>query len=72
VGEKTGLTRLTGSGDGSGDTCGEADCPNIYATDRRTYVVQGQAFTGFRPSDGEVLAEIPESTPKEAFRALGW
>ncbi|TDU04754.1 hypothetical protein EDD99_3229 [Streptomyces sp. 846.5] len=69
--EKIGLTRLTGSGDGD-DTCGSDDCPNVYATERGTFVVQGDAFTGFQPPDGEALVEIPEAVLKEAIRALGW
>ncbi|QMU70110.1 hypothetical protein [Streptacidiphilus sp. P02-A3a] len=69
--EKTALTRLTGSGDGSGE-CGQGDCPNVYATDRRSFVFQGEHFTGFQPPEGEGLVEIPEAVLREAFRALGW
>jgi hypothetical protein len=32
------LTRLTGNGNGE---CGEDDCPNVYRTQRGTFVVQG-------------------------------
>ncbi len=63
------LTRLTGNGNGE---CGKDDCPNVYRTERGTYVVQGVASDAFTPPDGEVLAEIPEAVLKEAFRALGW
>ncbi|MFF8771681.1 hypothetical protein [Kitasatospora sp. NPDC015120] len=70
---KPGLTRLTrsGNGEGSGE-CGADDCPNVYATDRGSFVVQGNTFTGFRAPDGESLVEIPEETLREAFRVLGW
>jgi hypothetical protein len=71
VAEKIGLTRLTGSGEGSGE-CGQGDCPNVYRTERGTLVVQGDHFTGFQPPDGEGLVEIPEAILREAFRALGW
>ena len=64
------LTRLTGGDDGV--HCMEGDCPNVYATDRGTFVVQGDGFSGFTPAEGEVLAEIPERVLREAFRALGW
>ncbi|MFC1437790.1 hypothetical protein ABUW04_05915 [Streptacidiphilus sp. N1-10] len=71
--DTTGLTRLTGSGDGDGDDkCGQGDCPNVYRTDRGTFVVQGNQFTGFKPPEGEGLVEIPEDVLKEAIRALGW
>ncbi|MEZ0093818.1 hypothetical protein ABH925_005010 [Streptacidiphilus sp. EB129] len=72
---KVGLTRLTGSGDGSGEgsgPCGADDCPNVDATEHGTFVVQGAVFNGFRPPDGEGLVEIPEAVPKEEIRALGW
>ncbi|MGW4379970.1 hypothetical protein [Kitasatospora sp. NPDC004531] len=73
--DKPGLTRLTGlgSGDGSGSgECGADDCPNVYATDRGSFVVQGDLFDGFKPPEGEGLVEIPEHILREAFRALGW
>ncbi|GAB2746593.1 hypothetical protein GCM10010442_77600 [Kitasatospora kifunensis] len=38
-----GLTRLTGNGSGE---CGQNDCPNVYATDRGSFVVQGDVFNG--------------------------
>jgi hypothetical protein len=50
----------------------EGDCPNVYATDRGTFIVQGDGFNGFTPAEGEVLAEIPERVLREAFRALEW
>ncbi|NYI07937.1 hypothetical protein [Allostreptomyces psammosilenae] len=71
--DQLGLTRLTGTGSGSGSgECTGDDCPNVYATDRNTFVVQGDTFTGFEPPTGESLVEIPEHTLREAFRALGW
>lgn len=74
---KSGLRRLTGPGGcvpgpGSGGPCGEGDCPNVYATENGTFVVQGAIFSGFKPPDGESLVEIPEATLREAFHALGW
>ncbi|MFD5320387.1 hypothetical protein [Streptomyces sp. NPDC127098] len=63
------LRRLTGVGDGE---CGEGDCPNVYLTNRRSFVVQGNQFHGFRVPEGEGLVEIPEEVLREAFRALGW
>ncbi len=70
---KPGLTRLTNTenGNGSGE-CGQNDCPNVYATDRGSFVVQGDLFNGFTPPDGEGLVEIPEAVLREAIRALGW
>ncbi|MEU9332443.1 hypothetical protein AB0D49_04650 [Streptomyces sp. NPDC048290] len=67
---KESLTRLTGRL--YGPNCDDEDCPNIYATQRNTFVVQGDAFTGFAAPDGECLVEIPENVLREAFRALGW
>ncbi|MGP9018953.1 hypothetical protein ACT1U9_11140 [Streptomyces sp. BR1] len=69
--EHAGLTRLTGTGNGNGE-CGEDDCPNVYATDRGSFVVQGVVFRDFTPPQGEGLVEIPESVLREAVRALGW
>ncbi|MFE4514541.1 hypothetical protein ACFRMQ_10180 [Kitasatospora sp. NPDC056783] len=63
------LTRLTGNGSGE---CGEKDCPNIYRTERGSFVVQGDLSNVFTPPAGEGLVEIPESVLKEAVRALGW
>lgn len=65
-----GLTRLTGKL--YGPDCDDDDCPNVYATQRRTFVVQGNTFTGFTAPAGESLVEIPEEVLREAFRALGW
>ncbi|WAL73440.1 hypothetical protein OU787_19135 [Kitasatospora sp. YST-16] len=69
--DKPGLTRLTTTGSGSGE-CGQNDCPNVYATDRGSFVVQGDVFDGFAPPEGEGLVEIPESVLREAVRVLGW
>jgi hypothetical protein len=63
------LTRLTGNGNGE---CGEDDCPNVYATKRGTFVVQGDVSGAFTPPPGEGLVEIPEHVLREAFIALGW
>ncbi|MER7843670.1 hypothetical protein ABTZ03_06940 [Kitasatospora sp. NPDC096077] len=63
------LTRLTGSGSGE---CGEKDCPNVYRTEKGSFVVQGDVSQAFTPPEGEGLVEIPESVLREAFRALGW
>ena len=63
------LTRLTGNGNGE---CGQGDCPNVYRTEKGSFVVQGDMFNGFAPPDGEGLVEIPESVLREAFRVLGW
>ncbi|WP_083462598.1 hypothetical protein [Kitasatospora griseola] len=71
--DKPGLTRLTGTGNGSGSgECGQNDCPNVYATDRGSFVVQGDVFNGFTPPEGEGLVEIPEHVLREAIRVLGW
>jgi len=64
------LTRLTG-GPGDGE-CGNNDCPNVYATDRGTFVVQGDIFNGFAPPSGEATVEIPQAVLREAVRVLGW
>ncbi|GAA4181962.1 hypothetical protein GCM10022252_07110 [Streptosporangium oxazolinicum] len=63
------LTRITGNGDGE---CDDNDCPNVYLTDRRTFVVQGDEFKGLRVPDGESAVEIPEGVLREAVLALGW
>lgn len=68
--EKTGLTRLTTRP--GGPDCDDDDCPNVYRTESGTFVVQGAAFDGFQPPDGEGLVEIPEHILREAVRALGW
>jgi hypothetical protein len=61
--------RLTGNGTGD---CDDNDCPNVYLTDRGTFVVQGEQFEHLKVPTGEFAVEIPESTLREAFRALGW
>ncbi|MBW1598519.1 hypothetical protein [Streptomyces sp. JJ38] len=63
------LTRLTGTGNGE---CSQNDCPNVYRTASGTLVVQGVVSDAFSPPSGEGLVEIPESTLREAVRALGW
>ncbi|TQF02642.1 hypothetical protein E6W39_10690 [Kitasatospora acidiphila] len=68
--EKPGLTRLTGRL--YGPECDDDDCPNVYRTERGTFVVQGDAFDGFKTPEGEWLVEIPEHVLREAVRALGW
>jgi hypothetical protein len=65
------LTRLTGSGEGSGE-CNQNDCPNVYRTATGSIVVQGELSDAFTPPQGEGLVEIPEEVLREAFRALGW
>ncbi|AZS73922.1 hypothetical protein DDE74_25930 [Streptomyces lydicus] len=67
--ERAELTRVTGNGNGE---CGADDCPNVYKTESGSFVVQGEAFSGFTPPQGEGLVEIPESVLREAFRVLGW
>jgi hypothetical protein len=52
------LTRLTGNGNGE---CGEEDCPDVWRTERGTFVIQGEG-----------LVEIPENVLLEAVRVLGW
>ncbi|MFJ4190423.1 hypothetical protein [Kitasatospora sp. NPDC089509] len=70
---RSGLTRLTNTGNGSGSgECNQNDCPNVYRTEQGTFVVQGALSSAFAPPSGEGLVEIPESVLKEAFRALGW
>lgn len=74
------LTRLTGSsgpgpfaGPGtSTGPCGANDCPNVYATERGTFVIQGNLYSGFPLPDGEGTVEIPEDVLREAVRVLGW
>ncbi|MFG2692168.1 hypothetical protein [Kitasatospora sp. NPDC048407] len=63
------LTRLTGNGSGE---CNQNDCPNVYRTERGSFVIQGDVTEVFTPPTGEGLVEIPEATLREAFRALGW
>lgn len=43
------LTRLTGNGNGK---CGQGDCPNVYRTERGTFVVQGDLSAAFTPPTG--------------------
>ncbi|WP_406196880.1 hypothetical protein OH807_10745 [Kitasatospora sp. NBC_01560] len=71
--DRSGLTRLTNTGNGSGSgECNQNDCPNVYRTERGTFVVQGNVSNAFTPPNGEGLVEIPESVLREAVRALGW
>lgn len=73
------LTRLTGlqgigpfaGYEGTGP-CGANDCPNVYATDRGTFVIQGELYDGFPLPLGEGTVEIPEHILREAVRVLGW
>ncbi|WP_329365369.1 hypothetical protein OG896_13560 [Streptomyces sp. NBC_00669] len=65
------LTRLTGTGTGTGE-CSQNDCPNVYRTVNGSFVVQGALTDVFTPAAGEGLVEIPESVLREAVRALGW
>ncbi|RKT17129.1 hypothetical protein BX285_1493 [Streptomyces sp. 1114.5] len=70
---RSGLTRLTNTGNGSGSgECNQNDCPNVYRTERGTFVIQGATSGAFTPPRGEGLVEIPESVLREAVRALGW
>jgi hypothetical protein len=62
------LTRLTGNGNGE---CGEDDCPNVYRTERGTFVVQGDVSDAFTPPTGEGLVEIPESV-LTAANTMSW
>ncbi|MFG2841868.1 hypothetical protein ACGF12_01695 [Kitasatospora sp. NPDC048296] len=64
------LTRLTGKF--NGPNCDDDDCPNVYATDRGTFVFQGDHFTELKVPTGESAVEIPEHVLREAVRALGW
>jgi hypothetical protein len=41
------LTRLTGNGNGNGE-CGEDDCPNVYRTERGTFVCKATCPTPLR------------------------
>ncbi|WP_316526805.1 hypothetical protein [Kitasatospora brasiliensis] len=67
--EKPQLTRLTGKFDGP--NCDDDDCPNVYATDRDTVVVQGDHFPALKVAAGEFAVEIPQHILEEAARALG-
>ncbi|MFE6055971.1 hypothetical protein ACFQ6N_34940 [Kitasatospora sp. NPDC056446] len=70
--DRSGLTRLTNTGGGSGSgECSQNDCPNVYRTERGTLVVQGYVSDAFTPPSGEGLVEIPESVLLEAVRVLG-
>ncbi|WP_405360690.1 hypothetical protein OG535_20385 [Kitasatospora sp. NBC_00085] len=64
------LTRLTGTY--NGPNCDDDDCPNVYATDRDTFVVQGDHFAALTVPKGESAVEIPRHVLEEAVRALGW
>ncbi|MFD7289859.1 hypothetical protein [Streptomyces sp. NPDC059863] len=64
------LTRLTGNV--GGPNCDDDDCPNVYRTERGSFVIQGDVSDAFTPADGEGLVEIPEHVLREAVRALGW
>lgn len=61
--------RLTGTGNGD---CKDGDCPNVYATTRGSFVVQGHVYAELAVPNGEAAVEIPESVLREAVRALGW
>ncbi|MET7396950.1 hypothetical protein ABZS66_26050 [Dactylosporangium sp. NPDC005572] len=50
--------------------CGGGSCPTVYATDRDTVLVQGNAVTGFAVPDGELLVEIPRDLLIEAARRI--
>ncbi|MFE4977774.1 hypothetical protein ACFRAR_37430 [Kitasatospora sp. NPDC056651] len=67
--KQTRLTRLTGKF--NGPNCDDDDCPNVYATDRDTVVVQGDHFPTLKVGSGEFAVEIPQHVLKEAARALG-
>ncbi|CAL9308874.1 hypothetical protein [Streptomyces sp. SudanB182_2057] len=51
-------------------TCGIKDCPTIYATDRGTFLVQGETPTdhGLRIPAHESLVEIPMELLQKAIR----
>ncbi|GAA2793474.1 hypothetical protein RMN57_20600 [Kitasatospora sp. CM 4170] len=68
--ENPSLTRLTGRP--NGPNCDDDDCPNVYATDRDTFVVQGDHFAALQVPEGESAVEIPRGVLEEAVRALGW
>ncbi|MCM1967252.1 hypothetical protein [Streptomyces sp. G1] len=50
-------------------TCDLKDCPTIYATDRGTFLVQGETPTdhGLKIPDHETLVEIPVELIKKAI-----
>ena len=66
------LYRLTGPAGPGTASCGNNDCPNVYQTDRGTFVVQGDVFAEMTVPAGEGMVEIPEAVLKEAVRVLGW
>ncbi len=45
-----------------GSTSDDGQCPTLYATDRETYVVQGDLVT-----DPEALAQLRNVLPGETF-----
>jgi hypothetical protein len=45
-----------------GTTSDDGQCPTLYATDRGTYVVQGNVVT-----DAEALADLRQVLPGETF-----
>lgn len=51
-------------------TCDKKDCPTLYATDRDTLLVQGEAPTnhGLRIPAHETLVEIPIDLIRKAIR----
>ncbi|MHC5905669.1 hypothetical protein ACVNF4_17465 [Streptomyces sp. S6] len=51
-------------------SCDLKDCPTIYATDRGTYLVQGETPTdhGLRIPAHETLVEIPVELLQKAIR----
>jgi hypothetical protein len=58
----------------SGPTCDNDDCPAVYASDRGTIVVQGDAVShhdGLHLGAGEQAVEISTELLREALRALG-
>lgn len=51
-------------------TCENGDCPTLYATDRGTFLVQGEVPTGhgLEIPEHETLVEIPVELLRKAIR----
>ncbi|MGC5342342.1 hypothetical protein PZB75_09010 [Streptomyces sp. AM 4-1-1] len=59
-------------GKGDEDTCGNGDCPTVYAVpEPGMLAIQGYDVIHPTP-DGESVVMVPEKILKEAARARGW
>jgi hypothetical protein len=65
MGQAVGLDRVAGG------SCGENDCPTVFATSRGTLAIKGDRRLDVETADHEAVVEVPISLIREAMRALG-